>query len=81
MGVVMGLPDQLMADFDACVSVGSAPGIDPYEVLHAILADVLDSAILAARTFMEEAGTTDIRLTQAIRASTEDYIANHYGEG
>lgn len=74
------LPDQLMADFEAATR-GRAD-LDPMEILHGILGDVLDSVRLAIADLpvmgsaMEEA-----ERKRAAIAEVEDYIANHYGDG
>lgn len=66
------LPDLLMQDFEAGCK-GTAD-VDMHEVLHAILADVLDSVSLA----LEGVGMSSTN-RKIVRESIEDYIANHYG--
>lgn len=70
----MSIPDLLMEQFEAGCK-GTAD-VDMHEVLHAILADVVDSMRLA----LDE----EVLAAQADKADVikvvEDYIANNYGE-
>lgn len=68
------LPDLLMSDFqDAALGLTD---IDIYEVLHGIIADVLDSARLALR---EHPDVTNDTVTDVMN-TVEDYVANNYGD-
>ena len=67
-------PTKLMADFED--ATGDIPlGVNPHEVLHAIIADIQDSYALA----MHKQGIKFVDRT-LIHATVNDYIANHYGE-
>lgn len=73
------LPVLLMQDFDMACK-GQAD-IDPREVLHGILGDVLDTVRLAITDLpvMGSAIEEEHRKRDAI-AAVEDYIANNYGD-
>jgi hypothetical protein len=74
MNSPMTLPETLMADFESgCV--GRAD-VDMSEVLHAIIGDVIDTAVLAVRELQADADD----LPTEVRNVVEDYVANHYGE-
>lgn len=72
------LPDRLMADFEAATR-GRAD-LDPMGLLHAIIADVLDTVHTAIHDLpvMGTASEEADRKASAI-AEIEDYVANHYG--
>lgn len=70
----MSLPELLMDDFVDAVN-GTAD-IDPFEVLHGILGDVMDSVRLA----MSEDFLIPRDSAKNVMAIVEDYIANNYGE-
>ena len=63
-------PDALMEAFGRAVR--GEDDTSPYDVLHAILNDVVDSANKAANT--TGATAFDVWLT------VEDYVVNHYGK-
>lgn len=74
------LPTLLMQDFDLAVK-GQADH-DPYEILHAILGDVLDSVRLAIADLpVMGSATEEIGRKRNAVSEVEDYIANHYGAG
>ena len=73
-------PDQILADFDLATTgkTGIQPGVDPREILHEAIADVLDTAERAVLACVSDA---DLRcLILGAFLETEDYLVNFYGD-
>lgn len=75
-------PDEIMTDFDAAVK-GQAD-IDPREILHEIIADILDTAgrDLRSRFDHSVAGrpmVTPVQINEHL-LSVQQYVTNFYGD-
>lgn len=68
-------PKQMCDDFDLAILGRS--DIDPHEILHEIIADIVDSMRLAIMN-TEPNEMLVLRDRLNIIATVEDYITNHY---
>ena len=74
----MTTPSELTGAFDdAVIGLGG----DPYDALHAIINDILDSVKLACREYDENEREPGSNTTiEHVYQTVEDYVANNYGD-